>query len=107
MQQERTYFVYSLASKPQGRLYIGVTNDIDRRIIEHRGGKGGAFTKKYGVNKLMWFEPFNDIHVAIQREKSLKLWPRAWKFNLIERDNPHGQDLFLAMSGDDSNQTSD
>ena len=79
MQQERSYFVYLLASNPQGTLYIGVTNDIYRRMIEHREGKGGAFTRKYGVNKLMWFEPFSDIHVAIQREKSLKLWSRAWK----------------------------
>ena len=101
MQQEWTYFVYILASKPQGTLYIGVTNDIYRRMIEHREGKGGSFTRKYKVNKLMWFEPFTDIHVAIQREKSLKLWPRAWKINLIERDNPHWQDLFQAMSDGD------
>ena len=74
-------------------------------MIEHREGKGGAFTKKYRVNKLMWFETFSDIHVAIQREKSLKLWPRAWKINLIERDNPHWQDLFEAMRGDDPGLT--
>ena len=101
MQQERIYFVYILASKPQGTLYIGVTNNIYRRMIEHREGKGGGFTWRYKVNRLMWFEPFTDIHVAIQREKSLKLWPRAWKINLIERDNPHWQDLFLAMSDGD------
>ena len=98
MQQEWTYFVYLLASKPQGTLYIGVTNNIYRRMIEHRTGKGGSFTRKYKVSGLMWFEPFTDIHAAIQREKSLKLWPRAWKINLIERDNPHWQDLFQAMS---------
>ena len=68
MQQERTYFVYILASKPQGTLYIGVTNDIYRRMIEHREGKGGSFTRKYKVDNLMWFEPFTDIHAAIQRE---------------------------------------
>ena len=107
MQQERTYFVYILASKPQGTLYIGVTNNIYRRVIEHRDGKGGSFTRKYRVNKLMWFEPFTDIHAAIQRETSLKLWPRAWKINLIERDNPHWQDLFLAMcDGDPAPSTS-
>ena len=107
MQQERTYFVYILASKPQGTLYIGVTNNIYRRMMEHRDGRGGSFTRKYRVDKLMWFEPFTDIHAAIQRERSLKLWPREWKINLIERDNPHWQDLFLAMSdGDPAPSTS-
>ena len=105
VQQERTFFVYILASKPQGTLYIGVTNNIYRRMIEHREGKGGSFTRKYKINRLMWFEPFTDINVAIQREKSLKLWSRAWKLNLIERDNPHWQDLFLAMSDGDSTST--
>ena len=102
MQQERTYFVYILASKLQGTLYIGVTNNIYRRMIEHREGKDGSFTRKYKVYKLMWFEPFTDIHAAIRREKSLKLWPRAWKINLIERDNPHWQDFFQAMSDGDT-----
>ena len=101
MQQERAFFAYILASKPHGTLYIGVTNTIYRRMIEHREGKGGSFTRKHKVNRLMWFEPFTDIHVAIQREKSLKLWPRAWKINRIERDNPHWQDLFPAMSDRD------
>ena len=94
MQREFNYFVYILASQPRGTLYIGVTNDIFRRMAEHREGTGSKFTKKYKVTKLMWFETFNDIHEAIQREKSLKLWPRAWKVNLIERENPHLQELF-------------
>ena len=102
MPHERIYFVYILASKPQGTLYIGVTSDIYRRMIEHRDGRGSAFTRKYKIHTLMWFETFTDIQAAIQREKSLKLWPRAWKVNLIERDNPHWQDLFVAMAGPDT-----
>jgi putative endonuclease len=94
---ERTYFVYVLASQPYGTLYIGVTNDLYRRIIEHREGRVRGFTKKYRVDKLMYFETFAYVEDAIQREKSLKEWRRQWKINLIERSNPHWQDLFPAM----------
>ena len=80
--------VYILASKPYGTLYIGVTNDLYRRLTEHRSGAGGKFTKKYGVTKLVWFQAFTFVEEAIQREKSMKRWPRAWKINLIERSNP-------------------
>jgi putative endonuclease len=97
MPDARTYFVYILASRPRGTLYIGVTNDLARRLAEHRDGNGGTFTKRYKVNQLMWFEAFGEITVAIRREKSLKLWPRLWKVNLLERDNPHGQDLSSAF----------
>jgi putative endonuclease len=88
-----------LASQPQGTLYIGVTNDLRRRIDEHREGKGGTFTKRYNVTQLVWHEHFGDINAAIQREKSLKRWPRDWKKNLIERDNPHWQDLYATLIG--------
>ena len=94
-----TYFVYILASKPQGTLYIGVTNSIIDRVEQHRAGIGSAFTKRYGVHLLVWFEEFGDIRDAIQREKSLKEWPRAWKVNLIERDNPHWTDLYPTLPG--------
>ena len=97
MRQERVYFVYILASQLYGTLYIGVTNDLYRRMVEHREGRGGKFTKKYGVTKLVWFQAFGYIEDAIQREKSLKRWPRAWKINLIERTNPDWHDLFPAM----------
>jgi putative endonuclease len=97
MQREYAYFVYILASKPQGTLYIGVTNNLHRRVQEHRDGKGGAFTKRYDVKMLVWFEHFVDIAVAIQREKSLKRWPRDWKKNLIERDNPRWLDLAASL----------
>jgi putative endonuclease len=97
MREESTYFVYILASGRYGTLYIGVTNNLLRRVVEHREGRGGQFTKKYNVTQLMWFQPFGDIEQAIQREKSLKRWPRAWKTNLIERSNPDWHDLYPAM----------
>ncbi len=97
MQRAHAYFVYLLASGKYGTLTIGVTNDLFRRILEHREGRGGMFTKKYAVAQLMWFEQHEDVNAAIQREKSLKRWPREWKTNLIEHDNPHWQDLFPAL----------
>ncbi|MGI9405809.1 MAG: GIY-YIG nuclease family protein [Hyphomicrobiaceae bacterium] len=96
-QREHTYFVYILASKQRGTLYVGVTNDIYRRVLEHREGQGSKFTAKYGVRQLVWYEIHQDIEVAIQREKSLKEWQRQWKISLIEEDNPHWDDLFIAM----------
>jgi putative endonuclease len=92
--RDHNYFVYMLASKPQGTLYIGVTNDLERRIHEHREGLIAGFTKKYGVKKLVWFERHGDIHEAIAREKMLKRWRRNWKISLIEEDNPRWADLF-------------
>jgi putative endonuclease len=93
----RTYFVYIVASKPHGTLYIGVTNDVVRRAVEHRDGLIPGFTRKYAVKRLVHYESFHDIAVAIQREKSLKRWPRAWKINLIERENPHWDDLLPSL----------
>ena len=95
----RTYFVYLLASKPYGTLYIGVTNDIIRRVEQHRAGEGSKFTRKYKVYTLVWYQQFGDIREAIQREKTMKEWPRAWKTNLIEHDNPHWVDLFPSLPG--------
>lgn len=97
MAESYVYFVYILASRHYGTLYIGVTNDLHRRMIEHRSGEVPGFTKRYRVTKLMHYETFSDIDQAIQREKSMKEWPRAWKINLIERDNPHWQDLFPVL----------
>ena len=93
----RSYFVYIVASKPYGTLYIGVTNDVVRRAVEHRDGLVPGFTKKYSVKMLVHFEIFSDIAVAIQREKSLKRWPRDWKINLIERGNPRWEDLLPGL----------
>jgi putative endonuclease len=94
------YFVYILASKPCGTLYIGVTNDLVRRAVEHRDGLVQGFTTKYGVKQLVYYEVFDGIAEAIQREKSLKRWPREWKTNLIERQNPHWADLLPGFTRD-------
>jgi putative endonuclease len=97
MPPDHNYFVYILASQPQGTLYIGMTNDLRRRVEKHRDGEGGTFTKRYSVNMLVWHEHHHDVLAAIQREKSLKRWRRDWKQNLIERDNPHWQDLYPTL----------
>lgn len=89
-----SYFVYILASRPNGTLYIGVTNDLIRRVYEHRTGAVDGFTKTYGVKRLVYFEEFADIGLAIQREKTMKHWSRAWKISLIESRNPEWRDLF-------------
>ena len=75
----RTFWVYILASRPQGTLYIGVTNDILGRVAAHKDGTGSGFTSKYGVGTLVYYEMFSSIEVAIQREKTLKRYVRAWK----------------------------
>jgi putative endonuclease len=91
---ERTYWVYILASRIGGTLYIGVTNDLIRRTYEHRMGLVAGFTKEYGVHRLVYFEQYTDIDAAIRREKRLKKWNRAWKIQLIEDANPNWADLY-------------
>lgn len=88
---------YMLASRAHGTLYIGVTGDLVSRVSQHKAGELQGFTKTYNVHQLVWFEIFNDINLAIQREKTMKKWPRQWKINLIERDNPHWQDLYSQL----------
>jgi len=88
------YYVYILASARNGTLYVGVTNDLARRVFEHRNDLIGGFTKKYGVHVLVYYEVFGDVYAAIQREKRLKKWKRAWKVELIERHNPKWIDLY-------------
>jgi putative endonuclease len=95
----RSYWVYILASKPRGTLYIGVTNGIIFRVEQHRAGKGSSYTRKYKVHRLVWFQEFGYAREAIQREKTMKEWPRAWKVNLIERENPHWNDLYPSLPG--------
>jgi putative endonuclease len=95
----RAYWVYILASQPRGTLYIGVTNGVIKRVDEHRAGIGSKFTTKYTVHRLVWYEEFADINEAIQREKTLKHYVRAWKINLIERENPHWGDLYPSLPG--------
>jgi len=96
--RERQYYVYILASKIGGTLYIGVTNDLIRRVYEHREKLATGFTKKYGVACLVYFEQHSDIDAAIQREKRLKKWNRAWKIQLIEESNPNWMDLYPGIA---------
>lgn len=87
------YFVYILASKRNGTLYIGVTNDLVRRVHEHKDKKIDGFTKKYNVHNLVYYESTNDIESALAREKTLKKWERKWKLKIIEEINPGWRDL--------------
>ena len=88
------YYVYILASKKIGTLYIGVTRDLQKRIYEHKNHLADGFTKKYNVQTLVYFEVFNDINEAILREKRLKTWKRSWKLKHIEKENPEWKDLY-------------
>ncbi|RJR41468.1 MAG: GIY-YIG nuclease family protein [Deltaproteobacteria bacterium] len=88
----RQYSVYILTNK-SGTLYVGVTNDLERRMSEHKNALVEGFTKKYKINRLMYYETYNDVHDAIDREKQIKGWRRDKKIALIEEDNPRWQDL--------------
>jgi putative endonuclease len=94
MPSERQFFVYILASKRYGTLYIGVTNNLVRRIWEHRNDVAEGFTRQHGVHMLVWFEVHSTAEAAIRREKRLKFWQRQWKIELIEAANPEWRDLF-------------
>ena len=93
-----TYYVYIMASKKNGTLYIGVTNNLIKRIYERKNDLFDGFTKKYGVHKLVYFEETNDIHSAIYREKRLKKWKRRWKIDLIKKINANWKDLYDELS---------
>ncbi len=90
----RTYYVYIMASKRNGTLYIGVTNDLIRRVYEHKNNLVEGFTNKYRVHKLVYWEQSENIESALQREKQLKIWKRQWKLALIEEHNASWQDLY-------------
>ena len=92
------YFVYILASRKHGTLYIGMTGDLLKRVWEHKNEVVEGFTKRHHVHRLVRYEAFDTPEHAIQREKSLKKWPRDWKINLIERDNPEWIDLYEELS---------
>ncbi|MDF1680308.1 GIY-YIG nuclease family protein [Ponticaulis sp.] len=94
---ERLYYTYILASKKHGTLYVGVTNDLAGRVFAHRSGEASAFTRKYQIKRLVWSEGFADVRDAIETEKKLKRWRRAWKVQLIEEHNPNWDDLFLQL----------
>ena len=89
----KTYHVYILANKRNGTLYIGITNNLERRVYEHKNGLVEGFTKKYQIHKLVYFEETNDVVSALQREKELKKWSRSWKVRLIEKENKNWDDL--------------
>jgi putative endonuclease len=95
---DHVYWIYVLASRRNGTLYVGVTNDLSRRVREHREGLIPGFTRKYGVKLLVYFEVHYDISVAILREKRIKRWHRRWKLDLIEAQNPQWRDLWAELS---------
>jgi putative endonuclease len=92
------YYVYLLASRRHGTLYLGVTNDVVRRVYEHKNKLLPGFSAKYGIDRLVWYETYADVIEAIRREKEVKKWRRDWKIALIEADNPDWQDLFHAIA---------
>jgi putative endonuclease len=97
--EARSFYVYILASRIGGTLYIGVTNDLVRRVAQHRLKQTKGFTKKYGIDVLVYFEQFDDAENAIKREKRLKKYNRAWKIRLIEELNPNWDDLYASIAG--------
>jgi putative endonuclease len=92
------YCVYLLASRGHGTLYLGVTNDLVRRVHEHKTKVAPGFTTKYGVDRLVWYELYDDPTNAIACERALKKWRRDWKIRLIEEQNPDWHDLFPAIA---------
>ena len=88
-----SYFVYILASQKNGTLYVGMTNDLERRMYEHKSGLVEGFTKRYKVRRLVYFEQTDDVVAAIAREKQIKKWNRKWKIALIEASNPQWREL--------------
>ena len=89
-----TFFVYIMASKRNGTLYIGVTNEIINRVSQHKNGVVKGFTREYKVHDLVYYEETNSVEAAILREKQLKKWKREWKIELIEKKNPYWNDLY-------------
>jgi len=87
------YFVYILASRYRDTLYVGVTNELSRRVAEHKSGAVPGFTKRYGVKTLVYFEEYSSVFEVRAREYALKRWRREWKFALIEQHNPNWQDV--------------
>ena len=93
----RKFYVYILASRPGGALYVGVTNDLVRRVYEHKNGLVKGFTRKYNIGRLVYFEAHDTAYQAIQREKNIKHWPRAWKTRLIGENNGTWRDLYAEI----------
>jgi len=94
MKEEKQYYVYIMASKRNGTLYIGITSNLADRVDKHKKGMYDGFTKKYKIEKLVYYESYDNAYGAIAGEKQLKDWKRDWKIKLIEKDNPTWRDLF-------------
>jgi putative endonuclease len=93
------YYVYLMASRKHGTLYLGVTNNLVRRVYEHKSKAVRGFTARYNVDRLVWFECYDDPTNAIEREKDIKKWRRNWKIRLIEEVNPQWDDLYDGITG--------
>ncbi len=96
---EKQFYVYILANMPRGAIYIGVTNDLARRVWQHKEGHGARYTRRYRIGRLVYFEVHAAAEAAIVREKQLKRWRRAWKDDLIESGNRHWRDLYVDIAG--------
>ena len=96
MKTDKSYYVYIITNITNNVLYIGVTNNLPRRIYEHKNGLVEGFSKKYKINKLVYYETTSDINSAITREKQLKNWRREWKMNLIEKENSGFSELNIS-----------
>ncbi|MBI4972057.1 MAG: GIY-YIG nuclease family protein [Candidatus Omnitrophica bacterium] len=94
----KRYYIYILASKRNGTLYLGVTNNLIRRVKQHKERCAGGFTRQYGVDKSVYFEECNDVRDAIEGETRIKKWERRWKIRLIEERNPHWKDLYFDLT---------
>ena len=92
------FYVYILASKRNGTLYIGMTDDLSRRVYQHRTGEVPGFTRRYGVKQLVWYDVFESRDAAFSRERQMKEWQRAWKIKLIEASNPDWSDLYETLN---------
>ncbi|MFA6456121.1 MAG: GIY-YIG nuclease family protein [Bacteroidota bacterium] len=94
---DKNYFVYILASKKNGTLYIGMTNNLKNRIVQHKEKQIPGFTQRYNVDMLVYYEYYMDVRDAITRETQMKRWKRSWKIELIESMNPEWKDLFFEL----------
>ena len=95
---KESFYIYILASRKRGTLYIGVTSNLTKRVYEHKNGLVDGFTKKYGVHRLVYYEVAEDAATALSREKRMKKWNRSWKLNLIEEQNPEWSDLYARLT---------
>ena len=95
----KSYYVYILASRRDGAIYVGITSDLVKRVYEHRSKFVPGFTSRYNITRLVWFEVHGDPLMAISREKEIKKWRRAWKIALIVKDNPEWRDLWEEICG--------